>query len=134
MKMIHYSEQRYRGKSYRRVCYSTLPDSTRLPCALYGVLLPLRSQQTMEVTSFRAVVYCYTKGVPFVCRLNITFRYDGLHNDRYRSLLSGQVELGIAYIKAQASAGNEPVPSLCRRAPRQLDFHRCYGNKTEQRL
>merc|ERR1712115_303674 len=49
---------------------------------------------------------------PYILRSNISFGWDGLHNARYSSLLSGQVALGgNTGITTLAPAGFEPVPS-----------------------
>ena len=91
--------------------YSALPSSTSLPGALYRVLLPQRPSQSRDVTSIGAEIR-YTKEVPFILRSNISFGWDGLHNARFWSLLSGQVALGgKTGITTLSPAGIEPVPS-----------------------
>merc|ERR1711860_240145 len=67
----------------------------------------------VDVTgSGQPYVWRYTKDVPFILRSNISFGWDGLHNARCSSLLSGQVALGgKTGITTLAPAGFEPVPS-----------------------
>ena len=91
--------------------YSALPSSTSLPGALYRVLLPQRPSQSRDVTSSEPK-FAARKKYPYILRSNISFGWDGLHNARYSSLLSGQVALGgKTGITTLARAGFKLIPS-----------------------
>ena len=92
--------------------YCALPSSTSLPRLLYIVLLPQQPSQSRDVTSIGAEISLHERSTLLILRSNISFGWDGLHNARFSSLLSGQVALGgKTGITTLAPAGIEPVPS-----------------------